>query len=138
MRNSRKLGASGAFIVSVAIAFYSLANTATLAADGVAHAVMNKHADISPMCGTKPVIVAHVDGFGGATWFKTAAAEFKDELSKCPNVKKVTYLDANNDAQKYNSDINSLVSQGANVIVAFTNFGAKRPFPRLKRRPKPA
>jgi ribose transport system substrate-binding protein len=124
MRNSRKLGASGAFVASAAIAVCSLANTATLAADDVAHAVMNKHADISPMCGTKPVIVGHVDGFGGATWFKTAAAEFKDELSKCPNVKKVTYLDANNDAQKYNSDINSLVSQGANIIVAFTNFGA--------------
>jgi ribose transport system substrate-binding protein len=93
-------------------------------ADDVVHAVMNKHADITPMCGTKPAFVGHVDGFGGATWFKTASAEFKDELSKCPNVKKVSYLDANNDAQKYNSDINSLVSQGANVIVAFTHFGA--------------
>jgi ribose transport system substrate-binding protein len=93
-------------------------------AEEIAHSVMNKHADIASMCGTKPVVVGHVDGFGGATWFRTAAAEFKDELSKCPNVKKVTYLDANNDAQKYNSDINSLVSQGANIIVAFTHFGA--------------
>ena len=39
-------------------------------ADDVAHAVMNKHADITPMCGTKPVFAGHVDGFGGATWFK--------------------------------------------------------------------
>lgn len=87
------------------------------------HAVMNKHADITPMCGTKPAFVALTDGFGGATWFKTAAAEFKDELSKCPNVTKVTYLDANGDQQKYNSDINSLVSQGVDVLVPFTHFG---------------
>ena len=69
-------------------------------ADEIAHSVMNKHADIAVNVRHEFVIVGHVDGFGGATWFKTAAAEFKDELSKCPNVKKVTYLDANNDAQK--------------------------------------
>jgi ribose transport system substrate-binding protein len=87
------------------------------------HEVMNQHGDITKMCGDKPAVVGHLDGFGGATWFKTTAAEFKDELMKCPNVKKVIYLDANNDAQKYNSNINSLVAQGANIIVAFTHFG---------------
>lgn len=118
-----RVSSLSALTASVAAAFLCLAN-GPARADDVVHAVMNKHADISPICGTKPVFVGHVDGFGGATWFKTAAAEFKDELSKCPNVKKVTYLDANNDAQKYSSNINSLVSQGANIIVAFTHFGA--------------
>jgi ribose transport system substrate-binding protein len=87
------------------------------------HEVMNSHGDITKMCGTKPAIIGHLDGFGGATWFKTTAAEFKDELMKCPTVKKVIYLDANNDPQRYNSDINSLVAQGVNVLVAFTHFG---------------
>jgi len=82
------------------MAVCGLANNSTCAADDIPHSVMDKHADITTMCGTKPVVVGHVDGFGGATWFKTAAAEFKDELSKCPNVKKVTYLDANNDSQE--------------------------------------
>ncbi|MDR7126986.1 substrate-binding domain-containing protein [Pseudotabrizicola sp. 4114] len=87
------------------------------------HAVMNQHADIATMCGDKPAKVGLVDGFGGATWFRTAAAEFADEMKKCPNVEAVTYLDANGSAQSYNSHINNLVAQGVNVIVAFTHFG---------------
>lgn len=82
-----------------------------------------KHGDIAPLCGTKPAFVALTDGFGGAAWFKTTAQEFKDELSKCKNVTKVVYVNANGSQQKYNSDINSLVSQGVNVLVSFTHFG---------------
>lgn len=82
-----------------------------------------KHGDITPLCGTKPAVVALTDGFGGAAWFKTTAQEFRDELSKCKNVTKVIYLNANGSQQKYNSDINSLVSQGVNVLVSFTHFG---------------
>jgi ribose transport system substrate-binding protein len=96
---------------------------------GTAHAeekklaVLNAHTDISTICGEKPAFVGHVDGFGGATWFRTAAAEFKDEMEKCPNVTKVVYSDANGSAQAYNSAINSLVAQGVDIIVAFTHFG---------------
>lgn len=82
-----------------------------------------RHGDITPLCGTKPAVVALTDGFGGAAWFKTTAQEFRDELSKCKNVTKVIYLNANGSQQKYNSDINSLVSQGVNVLVSFTHFG---------------
>lgn len=87
------------------------------------HGSLAKHGDITPLCGTKPAVVALVDGYGGAAWFKTTAEEFKDELSKCKNVTKVLYLNANGSQQKYNSDINSLVSQGVNVLVSFTHFG---------------
>lgn len=82
-----------------------------------------KHGDITPLCGAKPAVVALTDGFGGAAWFKTTAQEFRDELSKCKNVTKVIYLNANGSQQKYNSDVNSLVSQGINVLVSFTHFG---------------
>ena len=82
-----------------------------------------KHGAIAPLCGSKPAVVALVDGFGGGAWFKTVAQEFRDELSKCKNVTKVIYLEANGNQQKYNSDINSLVAQKVNVLVAFTHFG---------------
>lgn len=82
-----------------------------------------KQGDITPLCGTKPAVVALVDGYGGAAWFKTVAQEFRDELSKCKNVTKVLYLNANGSQQKYNSDFNSLVSQKVDVIVSFTHFG---------------
>src|SRR5262249_36177971 len=92
-----------------------------MAIGAIAHvddvASLDKHGDITSMCGKKPAFVAFQDGFGGATWFKTAAAEVKDELSKCPTVTKFVYLDANNDQQKYNSDINGLVAQGVNVLI---------------------
>jgi hypothetical protein len=31
-------------------------------------AVLDKGADITPMCGTKPTRIAPVDGYGGDTW----------------------------------------------------------------------
>jgi ribose transport system substrate-binding protein len=86
-------------------------------------AVMGKGADITTMCGAKPVVVALTDGYGGDTWRKTTLAEFRDEAAKCPNIKKVVYANANGDQQKSNSDINSLTAQGVNVLVSFTDFG---------------
>ncbi len=99
----------------------SILSTTTAFADEIAS--LDKHGDITAMCGKKPAFVAFQDGFGGATWFKTAAAEVKDELSKCPTVTKFVYLDANNDQQRYNSDINGIVAQGANIVITFAHFG---------------
>src|ERR1700744_5419674 len=50
--------------------------------------VTNRQGDITPMCGTKPMIVGVSDGYGGNTWRKTGLAEVKDELSRCKNVKR--------------------------------------------------
>ncbi|MGF6757469.1 substrate-binding domain-containing protein [Paraburkholderia sp. GAS42] len=80
-------------------------------------------ADIKALCGSKPVIVALTDGYGGDTWRKTTQAEFRDEAARCPNIKKVVYANANGDQQKSNGDINSLVSQGVNVLVSFNDYG---------------
>lgn len=95
---------------------------------GTAHAapepaMMGKGADITTMCGKKPTVVALVDGFGGNIWRRVTRAEFEDEARRCPNVTKVLYAEANADQQKYNSAINSMVAQGANIIVTFTDFG---------------
>lgn len=103
-----------------------LAGVTMLCAPGVVMAQDVKAdigADITPMCGDKPVTVALTDGFGGNTWRLTSLAEFKDEAAKCKNIKDVIYMDAGGDAQKYNSDIASLAAQGVNIIVTFTDFG---------------
>jgi ribose transport system substrate-binding protein len=114
------VGHSGKLLTVAAAAALLLAAQAHAA---TGEAVMGKGADIKSMCGTKPAIVALTDGYGGDTWRKTTLAEFRDEAAKCPNIKKVIYANANGDQQKSNSDINSLVAQGVNVMVSFTDFG---------------
>ncbi|MGX7003046.1 substrate-binding domain-containing protein [Caballeronia sp. KNU42] len=95
--------------------------TAAQAADD---SLTNRQGDITPLCGTKPMIVGVSDGYGGNTWRKTGLAEVKDELSRCKNVKRVIYSNANGDPQKANSDINSMVAQGINVLIMLPDFGA--------------
>lgn len=77
--------------------------------------------DITSLCGDKPMVVALADGFGGNSWRKITRAEFEDEAAKCPNITKVLYTDGQADPQKAISDMNSLVAQGANVIVTFAD-----------------
>src|SRR5882672_1677939 len=89
-------------------------SAASVHAADQAPAVMGKGADISTMCGSKPMVVALADGYGGDTWRRITFAEFQDEAKKCPNVTKVLYTDAGGDQQKSNSDINGLVAQGVN------------------------
>ena len=105
---------AAASIAITASAVYAFAETP---------AFMNKGADIATICGTKPTRVALVDGYGGDTWRKITRAELEDEASKCKNVSVVKYSNAGGDQQKYNGDINSFVSQGVDVVLAFTDFG---------------
>lgn len=94
---------------------------------GMAHAatyaITNQPINIAPYCGTKPIRVALVDGYGGNTWRKTTLAELRDEASKCPNIKHVAYTNADGSEQTYNAAINSYTAQGYNIIIAFTDFG---------------
>jgi ribose transport system substrate-binding protein len=94
------------------------------AAHAAEDSLTNRQGDITPLCGTKPMIVGVSDGYGGNTWRKTGLAEVKDELSRCKNVKRVIYSNANGDPQKANSDINSMVAQGVNVLIMLPDFGA--------------
>lgn len=86
-------------------------------------AYVNKGADITTMCGEKPMKIGLSDGFGGNIWRQTVLAEVKDEASKCPNVTEVLYTNGNGDAVKTSSDINSLVAQGVDVLIVFPDFG---------------
>ncbi len=85
--------------------------------------VMGKGEDISTMCGDKPTIVGLADGFGGNTWRKEVVAELKAEAAKCKNITQIIYTDGTGDPAKANSDINSLVAQGVNVLIIFPDFG---------------
>ena len=79
--------------------------------------------DISEFCGDEPIKVGFADGFGGNSWRATTRAIFEAEAAKCPNITEILYTDAQADTQKAIADINSMVAQGVNVIVSFTDAG---------------
>jgi len=88
--------------------------------------IVGEESDLKPItdfCGTKPMIVGFADGFGGNSWRKITRAELEDEASKCDNIEKVLYTDAQADPQKAISDINGLVAQGVNALVVFADAG---------------
>lgn len=66
--------------------------TSGLAAIAADYSMSDQHADITALCGTKPISIALVDGFGADTWRKITRAEFQDEVAKCPNVEQVLYF----------------------------------------------
>lgn len=121
MRESLKKSAASRGLLAFAAASAFAASAVCSAAEKAA--LLDKGADIAPICGTKPTRVALVDGYGGDTWRKITRAELEDEAGKCKNVVEIKYSNAGGDQQKYNGDINSFVSQGVDIILAFTDFG---------------
>jgi ribose transport system substrate-binding protein len=83
----------------------------------------NQLKDISKVCGDKPTTIALAWAFDGNAWRKLAFAMLKEYAKGCPSIKKVLYANANLNAQKSISDINSLVAQGVNVLIVFPDFG---------------
>src|SRR5215475_9761139 len=83
-------------------------------------------ADLQPMskfCGTKPIKVALADGWGGNYWRHITRAEFEDEASKCKNITDARYTDAEFKPEKHIADIEGLIAQKYDVIVAFLDGG---------------
>jgi ribose transport system substrate-binding protein len=78
---------------------------------------------MTQFCGKKKISVGLVDGFGGNDWRKTVHYVFGLDTKQCPNITQTYYENANGNLQQYNSDMASLVSQGANVIVTYDDFG---------------
>src|ERR1700720_1987775 len=84
-------------------------------------------ADLQPMskfCGTKPIKVALADGWGGNYWRHITRAEFEDEASKCKNITDARYTDGEFKPEKQIADIQGLVAQKYDVIVAQLDGGA--------------
>ncbi|WP_171061637.1 substrate-binding domain-containing protein [Rhodococcus zopfii] len=78
--------------------------------------------DIRLLCGDRPLKVAYHKGAGNTNGY-TVFAELTAEAAKCPNI-DLHYLDAQGSQQKAISDINGLVAQDFDAIVAQPEFGA--------------
>jgi len=79
---------------------------------------------ITKFCGTKKIKVALSDGWGGNYWRHITRAEFEDEASKCPNITETRYTDGEFKPEKQIADIEGLIAQKFDVIVAFLDGGA--------------
>ena len=84
---------------------------------------MDAPVNIKAVCGTKPIRIALIDGYGGDTWRRITHAALENEASLCKNIKEVRYTNAGGNAQSYNAAINSYTAQGFNIIIAFADFG---------------
>lgn len=84
---------------------------------------IGKAGAIRAICPKESMTVAQLDGISGNPWRKLTHAEFLDEASHCPNIHTI-YQSANGSESAYVSDLNSLVSQGVDVIVTYDDFGA--------------
>jgi ribose transport system substrate-binding protein len=73
-------------------------------------------------CGDEPIKLAQVDGFGANSWRKIVRQELKSELAPCTNV-TISYAQAGGDIQKFNTQINSFVAQGFDIILVYDDFG---------------
>ena len=63
------------------------------------------------------------DGWGGNYWRHITRAEFEDEASKCPNITETRYTDGEFKPEKQIADIEGLIAQKFDVIVAFLDTG---------------
>lgn len=70
------------------------------------------------------ITVGIADGFGGNSWRKFSKMEAILQALHYPRVGKFIYLDANGDLAKMQTNVRSLVAQGAKVIITYNDFGA--------------
>jgi ribose transport system substrate-binding protein len=125
----RRRLASAAMLLAVSTAAACTTSTTTSGAGGAASsgtlaAGAGKALAVSQLCGTKPLKIAHVAGFGANSWRKITQAEITDELSACKNV-TLSYTQADGDLSKYITAINSYTAQGYNAIVTYDDFGSQ-------------
>jgi ribose transport system substrate-binding protein len=83
-------------------------------------------------CGDKPVTLGIYDGGGLNAWSADSLAQVKKEAKKCPAIKKQIVVNAGFDPQKGTSGLQSMISQGANAIVAIPDAGVCAELPTLR------
>ncbi|GAA0319686.1 substrate-binding domain-containing protein [Kineococcus aurantiacus] len=69
------------------------------------------------------VIVGIADGFAGNTWRQYSKMEAILQALAYPNIGKIMYVDAKSNLATMQSNVRSLVAQGAKVIVSYNDFG---------------
>jgi ribose transport system substrate-binding protein len=75
------------------------------------------------VCGSTPIKVGLVDGYGTNSWSKIVRAEVEDEAKKCPAVSSVDYVAGRGDLQATLAGITSLTSKGVNVLLVVADAG---------------
>jgi ribose transport system substrate-binding protein len=110
-----------AFLVAVAVGAVSAA-AATFASPTPAQEIASSGIVNVPFCGTKPITLAVLDGYGVNAWSQHSYAAVRSEAAKCKNV-TVTVAAGGGDLQKSIADISGAVAQGANAIVVIPDFG---------------
>ena len=91
----------------------------TTAAQEIATTAISKD---TSFCGTKPITLAVLDGFGINTWSQESYAAVRSEAAKCKNVKQFA-IAGGGDLNKMIADVNTAVTQGANAITIIPDFG---------------
>ena len=110
-----------ALLVAVAVGAVSAA-AATFASPTPAQEIASSGIVNVPFCGTKPITLAVLDGYGVNAWSQHSYAAVRSEAAKCKNV-TVTVAAGGGDLQKSIADISGAVAQGANAIVVIPDFG---------------
>ncbi|HJX49080.1 MAG TPA: substrate-binding domain-containing protein [Gaiellaceae bacterium] len=110
-----------ALLVAVAVGAVSAA-AATFASPTPAQEIASSGIVNVPFCGTKPITLAVLDGYGVNAWSQHSYAAVRSEAAKCTNV-TVTVAAGGGDLQKSIADISGAVAQGANAIVVIPDFG---------------
>ena len=110
-----------ALLVAVAVGAVSAA-AATFASPTPAQEIASSGIVNVPFCGTKPITLAVLDGYGVNAWSQHSFAAVRSEAAKCKNV-TVTVAAGGGDLQKSIADISGAVAQGASAIVVIPDFG---------------
>jgi len=124
MLSQRTLLASAAALSFVAMATVGYAEKSKVKLYPEKHGTVADFQPMSKFCGTKPIKVALADGWGGNYWRHIQRAEFEDEASKCKNITETRYTDGEFKPEKHIADIEGLIAQKYDVIVAFLDGGA--------------
>ncbi|NEM92354.1 substrate-binding domain-containing protein [Galbitalea soli] len=131
-RRARMAAGAAVVVVALALAGCSSTNattsgskTDTLKADIAAGSVgtVDQFTSIDAVCGTKPVTVAVVDGYGTNSWSKTVKAEIDSEAAKCPAIKSVSYTAGRGDLAATNSAITGAAAKGTNILLVIPDAG---------------
>jgi len=78
---------------------------------------------IGDVCGTKPVTVSVVDGYGTNSWSKTVKAEIDSEAAKCKSIKSVSYTAGAGDLAATNAAITGAAAKGSNILLVIPDAG---------------
>jgi len=78
---------------------------------------------IGDVCGSKPVSVTVVDGYGTNSWSKTVKAEIDSEAAKCKSITSVSYTAGAGDLAATNAAITGAAAKGSNILLVIPDAG---------------